>query len=271
MQVMQPTVKLESITPEIAKQMLSRNKKNRPLNERNMQIMVADMKGGTFNLTGDTIKFSVEGDLLDGQHRLHAIVKSNTTQQMMVARGLESESFKYIDIGKKRSAGDVLGIMGMKYPHRVAAVTKFIMMFKNGNYAGAMYSDAASKVTHAKISEYAEENLDSITESMRFGFDKENKIVPPVLLSAMHFIFKSINSNDADEFSWKLASGANLTKDNPIYVLRQKMIMDIRQQKKIRSLEQLALFCKAWNLYRKNQRVSTLKWDGLKDPFPKPI
>jgi hypothetical protein len=60
----------------------------------------------------DPIIVSTSGKLLNGQHRLWAIVHSGTTQSFLVARTQEEQQINFIDAGAPRSLGDRLEIVG---------------------------------------------------------------------------------------------------------------------------------------------------------------
>jgi hypothetical protein len=58
---------------------------------------------------------------------------------------------------------------------------------------------------------------------------------------------------------------------NPIYVVRQKLIADMRSTKKMKSLHKIAVLCKAWNFFRSNKKLVQFGWDSQKEGFPQPI
>lgn len=273
---MQPSAQLETISPDTAMRLLSNNKHNRPINEVNLNGIIHDMKRDNFHLTGESIKVSKSGMLLDGQHRLMAITKTGKTAKMFVMRGLDDEAFKYIDTGRTRKASDVLGIEGVANPARISAIVKFIINFKNGAYSNMAQNKLRNRgsksiITNADVSKFVAQNSDSINESIPYGFCKENKLLSGALLASLHYIFKGINAEDAEKFCWGLASGESISKSSPIYLLRNKLLQDIRSTRKMGRLERIGVICKAWNAYRKKQVLQVLRWDSIKEPFPKPI
>ena len=86
-----------NVTPELAAVYLEKNVSNRKLSRGQVLLISKQMQEGKWKKTGDTIKFSVTGRLLDGQHRLSAIVDSGVSQFLMVARGLDSNAFDVLD------------------------------------------------------------------------------------------------------------------------------------------------------------------------------
>lgn len=67
-------VQEEIITPETAKSWLLKNVHNRPLRDGLVTTYATDMANEQWQSNGESIKFSSEGELLDGQHRLAAVI-----------------------------------------------------------------------------------------------------------------------------------------------------------------------------------------------------
>lgn len=105
-------VKVEKITPEMAESYLGRNMVNRHLNKDRVAQYALDMATGKWELNGEAIRFNKDGRLIDGQHRLSAIVKSGTSIRMVVMRDIENSVTIY-DRGRNRSITDQFQIAGM--------------------------------------------------------------------------------------------------------------------------------------------------------------
>ena len=109
--------KIERITPEMAINMLSKNSSNRKLRIDRVSFYAKQMKEGKWHLTGQTIVFGKNDELLDGQHRLWAIVESDTTQEFLVV--YNADKVNAYDCGLKRSISDQLYLSGSKLPNCV--------------------------------------------------------------------------------------------------------------------------------------------------------
>jgi hypothetical protein len=116
----------ELIGPELARKYLATNAGNRPRSRGVVWDYVGAMISGEWLFNGEAIKFDRDGKLVDGQHRLDAVIKSGKEILFLVIRGLDPEVFKTIDTGKKRSAGDVLAIRGVKNPNSVGAAMRLV-------------------------------------------------------------------------------------------------------------------------------------------------
>ena len=114
---------LELITPLKAAMFLENNSHNRKLNEKQVSLLASDMVSGNWRLTHQAIAIDADGELIDGQHRLRAVLKSNAAVNMYVARyeGSESVMALPIDLHKKRSQVDIL-----KCDHRYVEVVNTI-------------------------------------------------------------------------------------------------------------------------------------------------
>ena len=100
--------KLEEITPDVAKAYLEHNKRNRKIKTKTVESYARDIMRGNFVTTHQGIAFNNEGELIDGQHRLLAIVAANKSVQMMVTRGLPNGTVSVLDRGVSRSIRDVI-------------------------------------------------------------------------------------------------------------------------------------------------------------------
>jgi len=76
---------LLEITPEIASQYLTSNFRNRPLRQYWAHELSLRMKEGSFETRREGLIVNSKGELVNGQHRLSAIVESGCTVKMWVA------------------------------------------------------------------------------------------------------------------------------------------------------------------------------------------
>ncbi len=102
------TTQVEQISPTLAFAYLKTNKNNRNVREMVVDAYAREMLAGNWVLQHQGIAFNENGDLVDGQHRLRAIIKSGCTVVMTVTRGLPVNCVTGIDVGAKRHFQDVL-------------------------------------------------------------------------------------------------------------------------------------------------------------------
>lgn len=122
------TIQLD-ITPDIANQLLIQNTGNRTVRTTVVARYSDDMKNGNWGLSHQGIAIDINGNLIDGQHRLLAIVKSGETIPMLVTTGLQPEIFEVIDKLCARSDADSL-----RMRQKETEVFRLISMVYKGNY-----------------------------------------------------------------------------------------------------------------------------------------
>lgn len=127
------SAQVEKITPAIAAAYLEMNKNNRAIRKKVVDAYARDMANGEWVVQHQGIAFDVDGNLVDGQHRLQAVIKAGVPVQMMVTRGLEKNSVEGIDQGAKRSFSDVLT---MQHPEANVHLknTKLVSAIRNTIY-----------------------------------------------------------------------------------------------------------------------------------------
>lgn len=121
-------MKIETITltPAIAEELLKRNTNNRNVKKERVLLYAHEIANNNWTLNGESIKISSNGDVLDGQHRLMAIIKANRPIKTVFISDLKKDVITTIDTGVNRSGGDVLSINGVKHSMNIsAAITKF--------------------------------------------------------------------------------------------------------------------------------------------------
>lgn len=103
-------VVVTDVTPDMARRFLVGNVDNRKVRKQAVAEYAASMTAGTYALHHQGIAFDHLGKLLDGQHRLLAIVRSGVTVRMPVARNVPASSYVHIDEHRPRTVADRLKI-----------------------------------------------------------------------------------------------------------------------------------------------------------------
>ena len=143
--------KAETITPQQASDLLERSSitfKNRNVTPSFVKRYIQDMKSGNWHAdTGETLKIDIKGRVIDGQHRLQAIVHADIDQRMWVCRGIETEMFQYIDQGKTRDLKDIMTVDEWPDPRILHVTGKMLWRYEKTlerTGKGAPYAHAGS-------------------------------------------------------------------------------------------------------------------------------
>src|SRR6266704_2773676 len=89
------------------------------------------MRRGEWLVTHQGIAFDVNGVLVDGQHRLAAIIEAERPVELTVFSEVAEGTFDVLDIGKRRTAADVLAIEGEKNSTMLAAMVRTVWLYHN--------------------------------------------------------------------------------------------------------------------------------------------
>jgi hypothetical protein len=104
------TPQVQLVTPEMAKVYLSKNTDNR--NKRGWWVsgLASMIKRGEWIPTHQGVAFAESGKLIDGQHRLEAVVEADIPVEMLVVTGVRDDAYKVLDNGIKRTLSDLTGV-----------------------------------------------------------------------------------------------------------------------------------------------------------------
>lgn len=211
------------MTPELAAECLKRNIRNRALSHKQVEKYIREMSLGEFIYTGDPIRFNSDGQLIDGQHRLEACVRSGVEFDVTIVNGLGDKVQNVIDSGRKRSVSDVLKMHEHKYYNELAATVR------------SLYAISASKtsavITSQEALNYVKDNPD-LEDSVSFCATnkKINFVVKAHEMSALHYIASRQGfAEEADDFITLLKTGIDrrgltVSTSNAGYLTRETLI-----------------------------------------------
>jgi hypothetical protein len=256
---------IESITPLAAEQLFNGRAQNRNVVSRVVEKYARDMQAGQWGLNGQTIKISKTGRLLDGQHRCAAAVKTGTTFQAIVVRGLPDEVFDTLDAGASRSLGQVLAERGEKSSFALAASLQKLWLYEQD-----MPTLHTMRGSHTELLQVLERNPD-IRRSVQLCVTKGHDIVPGAAGATTHYLAARTDLEKADAFVIGLGNGANLPAESPVLVLRELLIKNrSNKRKQLSEVEKWAVTIKAMNAFFEGRTMRLLIWrHGSNEPFPR--
>lgn len=260
------TFEIQDVTPELAARWLARDAELRGSeaadtfqNRRVMPSVVdkyaAAITDGTWQLNGESIKFAPDGRILDGQHRLAAIVAAARSMLTVVATNVPPESFETLDTGKGRRVADVLSIVGMDRPNRLAPALALLARY---DWAAGVFSGyGAGVVTNTQALTTLREHP-RIVESVA-ATDRAATLVGWGIAGALHYIFSEVGSRaEADTFFEQLGSGADLSKRSAVYFLRERALASkLSRTERLTRLRLRDLVIKAW--LKRGEPIYTLR------------
>lgn len=255
------------VTPEMAAEILEHNDRNRPLSAFSVKRYAADMKEGRWEYTRAPVIFSGER-LIDGQHRLAAVVDSGATVRLDLAFGAPDRAFYFIDRGKTRTAGHIFSINGVPNSAMSAAATLAVYHYEAGTPLTGFTQGGSGQLGHDRLYEEYVKRPD-LPRSVPFGhiFKANVGLAAPSVMMALHYLCAKHNRGQADEFFRKLATGENISRADAVFNLR-KRLLEQSVSEKLTRVAIAAMTIKAWNAMRSGKKGETLRWTG-NEAFPR--
>lgn len=247
---------MTTITPDIAKAWMEQNTKNRGRSDSTIGKYACDMANGDWQLTGDAIRFSASGRLIDGQHRLLACIRSNTNFDTFVIYGLPDDVQDVVDIGKARTISDMLSLRGLANARRVSSALRALLIYK----ADAMVY-RASTFSHAEIT-HALERHPNITKSVSMVSNKVPRTFPLAAISFLHYsaTFLLRKPDRAQAMADVLHSGKPDYEGCAMHAFRERVIRQNPGDARVPQHVSAWTLFNAWNSFDKRAPVTLLRW-----------
>ncbi len=264
---------VEVIGPTEAATMLGEATTNRRMSAAHLLMLTRAMEEGAWDENeGSPIRFDVNGNLCDGQHRLQAVINSGCEYIFHVQHGTPIETMMVIDNNRSRTTAHYFELQGEKYSVALASAAFLLCQWTSDSqlYYG--------RERHEKPSRLSQVNFLNDNPSLRLSVSR-GELMRHLLKGgggkwgALCFILTSIDETDADWFLEHLHTGIDLPEGHPILALR-KILLDTSVKGILPNVEYCALVFKAWNLYREGRSVIKLSWrrgGAAPEAYPSPI
>lgn len=261
---------VELITPEIAREYLKANTANRPMSNVHIERIAQQMAKGQFILNGESIIFSDEGVLMQGQHRLAACIKSNTSFQTVVVRGIPYNAFFTLDSGRARSISDVFAIQGTPdYSKMSSIVNSYIRLHTGINSYTGRESMKNLMSTKKDIFDVYQRHIELFTEIKLFSnrcYDKLRLLKMAEIGGIMAYLIIDLKhpQDFVESFFTMLFFNSNVNNE-AVNILRTKLINDLASERRMTPKYKLSIIIKCWNAYVENKEVKVLSYNEGKE------
>lgn len=259
------------VTPALASEWLGKNRKNRNLRTKKADRYARDLKAGNWLTTGDAIRFDWNGNLIDGQHRLTAILQSGSSAQMLVVRGLDPAVMNVLDTGAARSSSDMLLLNGKQNTAVVAAGAKLCLNWQAGNIKTAA-STLVLNPTHSEILEFVESDPTIQWASSRAQhFYGSGLAAKPSVVAFTLWLTGNVDAPAANTFFTSLAEMTTDGAGDPRYALLRRL--NAMKDERTSQVGQAWAFVRAWNAWRAGETLGKIQssGQGKASVFPEPI
>ena len=215
-----------NITPAIAQQWLDQwNIDNRPVSKSNVTKLANMIRDGLWLLSGEPITFSARR-LIQGQHRLLAIVEAGIAVESVVVWNAPDAAYDILDQGRRRTAGDVIAARGHTNANTVAGMMRYLWCYEHNRGSFAVqrydkyrYADVANRVTEKHV------------EAVQVGRKAWVKgAIRPAMAAACVYLTMQIDPVLAEK--WWADFSADPTKGHNANMLKTKMLKEAATKRK---------------------------------------
>jgi hypothetical protein len=247
------------VDKDLATNLLELNTANRAINGRKLNRLVAQMKSGQFENTGEPIIISAEGVLNDGQHRLRAVVEADLTVDMDVRFGIARRVFSKTNTGTSRTGSDVLAIRGVS-GGTIAPAVRLLILYRRG-----LPDSIRDYVSNSEIDEAYQrfEGFQAVGKQVAARKFPRGVRTAPLLTTA--YLASCTPAKDR-LVGWldTLATGVGTGRSDPAYLLREHLMRGVDAAVGTREslVQRFGLMIVSWNAYSLGKGMSAreLRW-----------
>lgn len=244
-------VEVCAITPANAAALLNKNTHNRPLDMKRAERLSQAIQRGEWVLNGDAIRVSASGVLLDGQHRLTAILMSGKTCQSLFVTGLDDGVMHAIDTNRKaRGAPDVLALLGKKNCNVLASAARQLVAYEK--FGNPTLVDGAAVLSVEQIVSVVEQHPgleDAVARSCSVR-PWCKKFLTSSLTGFADYLFTKDDYEASLSFWAGVEKGVSLEEGSPILQLRERLHKSFNDKSNIKPIYRAALLFKSYRLHK---------------------
>lgn len=240
-----------TITPALAERMLLSNESNRLINVRRVSLYAGALTRGEWKLNGESVKLAPDGRLLDGQHRLQAVVQSGKSMTTWIIKNVPVDAFDTIDTGKARGGADTLKVAGVENNTSISSgIVKYFNLL--GETTMRYKVENHTILTEYNLHPELYQNL--YGQSAKF-YHANHRIVTPAEYIGYYRYFQTKYSNDKIERFYNALSLGEAVPGMLKHILLDNLISN----KKRTVIEKQALTIKAFVYFATGKVVKQLK------------
>jgi hypothetical protein len=215
------------VDPAQATKWLEGHVHNRELRQSKVEKYARDMKAGKWRLTAECIMFDTKGALINGQHRLWAIIEAGVPVRLMVAYGVPEDATAVIDSGIIRTALDQL-----KLGHNITTTKTEVAIIKR-----LLRGTTPSQATTDEIKDGLTRHRDALNFAMAaFPRQVRGVTVVPVYTPIVRAYYHAPDRSLLMRFCEALCEGSidrSERREQAILMLRNWLLTDTRQGSRV--------------------------------------
>lgn len=244
------------VTPVLAAHILERNDMNRTIRQGDVDKYARAMSDGKWNpRTAPPIDFAKDGTLMNGQHRLYAVLMSGVSVMMEFREGLDKSEMATIDVGRARTFQDVLKIDGRSDVSELATAARYWYNYLNKQIT---YN---RPIAHTELLDLLDRNPSIATHVVAGAkYRRARTLLSPGIWGFVYSAAAMTDTDKSRDFAESFDSGQDLKKGNPALTLRERAAQNRASRVRVRPLVLVVYAIKAWNAYVNGRSLTVLKW-----------
>lgn len=238
------------ITPEHATQWLRCNRNNRPVRRKHVAFLAEEILAGNWQVNGQAIVIAHDEQVLDGQHRLLAVIEAGKPIDSLVVYGITPEAFKTIDTGAVRSGSDALSLHFQDISiHTIKSVATAVQWCAK---LEKLTVHSNCKVSNTDVIAYVNKHTSLIqcAETLQ-AYPKDSRPLSVGCGTALYEMFNRKKPDLAEKFMKDLYTGENLVRSDVEWLLRNAFIKDAQRTTKLPTSAKIKMVVKGWNWRRR--------------------
>lgn len=171
---------VETVTPEIARAWLMTQHINRKLSPGTVQSYARVMRDRQWALNGEAIIFDEHDHLVNGQHRLHAVIEANVDVKFVIVRGVSSTAQSTMDDPRRRTALDQVRLQDASTPSQAVAAARWLVRLRLSSIG------QARRTTNVEVNTMLARHVMLVNSAKVCAMRQE--VLAPSILTCFHYI-----------------------------------------------------------------------------------
>jgi len=268
-------IRIENVTPEIAKEYLGNNAENqRKISLVIVKSLTKEIAMNKWLLSNDALVFCND-KLLNGQHRLSAVIESGKPCEFCVLTVDDDKIMHIMDGGKPRNISDVIRIEGLGYSKAIASASTWILGYKRNALTtlnNLMRNTTTSQSRFVSRSEQVDfclrygGRLEVACKGITALYDEYGTATPSMMIAVWFLISEKHSEKKANEFAEVLYSGEGYNRGS-VKPLRIMLFKNSTTRRKLPRPAVFGLMIKTFNSWIQGTVPGTLKL-AINEDFP---
>ena len=266
------SVVTENITPAKAREYLNTSTGNRPLSKVFILSYADTMKKGAWLLNGVPIIFDVNGHLLDGHHRLQAVITAGIPVRFDVMRGAPAEAFSTYDNGRHRTVGQLLAMQGVKHYNLIGSIVnanqrliKSGRLWENNSVDSGPHCKEPKRTNDDNYQLYRKDpkGYDKVAETI-VRLQSKCRIISASWAGGLYYYLTHTGCYSEEEVNPFFEALYTLDSDAipAVTLLRKAITKEALSGRKMKAETLWAFLVKAWNTYISGEDRKILRYQS---------